>query len=89
MLLCSLMKKKLKPMIFLQSDTVTSICILHLKGYAHHLSGVQFMAIISLQCNSLSQIHSSVYFRLKIHSMTGRGYMGEALIQVCLKSIRK
>ena len=24
------------------------------------------MATISLQCNSLSQIHSSIYFRLKI-----------------------
>ena len=29
------------------------------------------MAIISLQCNNLSQIHSSVYFRLKIVPMTG------------------
>ena len=42
------------------------IYILHLKPYANHLSGIQVMAIISLQCNSLSQIHSSVYFRLKI-----------------------
>ena len=30
------------------------------------LKGVQVMLTISLQCNSLSQIHSSVYFRLKI-----------------------
>ena len=38
----------------------------HLKAYANHLSGVQVMTTISLQCNSLSQIHSSAYFRLKI-----------------------
>ena len=46
------------------------------------------MAIISLQCNSLSQIHSSACFKLKIVS-TGRGWMGEVLIQVWLKSIKK
>ena len=28
------------------------------------------MATISLQCNNLSQLHSSVYFRLKLHTMT-------------------
>ena len=36
----------------------------------------------SLQCNSLSQIHSNVYFRLKLCSMIGRAYMGEVLRQV-------
>ena len=40
------------------------------------------MATISLQCNSLSEMHSSVCY-----NMTGRGYMGEVLIQVWLKSI--
>ena len=30
------------------------------------------MATISLQCNSLSQIHSSVYFRLKIERIHGK-----------------
>ena len=59
--------EKLKP---------TILYIVHLKAYANHLSGVQVMATISLQCNSFSQIHSSVYFS----SMTGRGYMGEVLI---------
>ena len=41
------------------------LCI-YLKAYANHMKGVQVVAIISLQCNSLYQIHSSVYFRLKI-----------------------
>ena len=44
------------------------------------------MATISLQCNSLSQIHSNVYFRLKL---IDRAYMGEVLTQVWLKSIKK
>ena len=39
---------------------------MHLKVYANHLKGVQVMAAINLQCKSLSQIHSSVYFKLKI-----------------------
>ena len=42
------------------------------------------MATISQQCNSLSQIHSSVYF-----SMIGRAYMGEVLTQVWQKSIKE
>ena len=41
----------------LQSDT--SIYTENLKAYTKHLKGVQVMAIINLQCNSLSQIHSS------------------------------
>ena len=45
------------------------------------------MATIDLQCNSLSQTHSDVYFRLKI-ILTGRGCMGEVLIQFC-KEISK
>ena len=36
------------------------------KAYAYHLLGVQVMATISVQCISLPQIHSSVYFWLKI-----------------------
>ena len=47
------------------------------------------MAIISLQCNSLSQIHSSAYILQAENNMTGRGWMGEVLIQVWLKSIKK
>ena len=39
---------------------------MYLKAYANHLPGVQVMEIIGLQCNGLSQIHSSVHFRLKI-----------------------
>ena len=37
-----------------------------INAYANHMLGVQVMATISLQCNSLSQIHPSVFFRLKI-----------------------
>ena len=59
---------KLTPTIFfkllLQSDT--SIEIVYLKVYANHLKGVQVMETFKLQCNSLSQIDSSVYFRLKV-----------------------
>ena len=49
----------------LQSDT-SIIIDLYLKAYASHLPRVQAMAAISMQCNSLSHIHSSVYFMLKI-----------------------
>ena len=61
----------------------------YLKVYANHFKGVQVMATFNLQCNSLSQIHSSVYFRLKVYSMTGRAYIGEMLIQIWLKSMKK
>ena len=44
------------------------------------------MTEINLQCNNLSQTHSSVFFRLKIVAMTGRAYLGEVLN---LKSIKK
>ena len=47
------------------------------------------METFSLKCNSLSQIHSSVYFKLKIVAMTGRACMGEVLTQVWLKSVKK
>ena len=47
------------------------------------------MAIISLQCNSLSQVHSSFRVVQAENSMTGRAYMGEVLIQVWLNSIDK
>ena len=42
------------------------------------------MAEINLQCNRLSQTHSSVLFRLKILV-----YKGEVLNQVWLKSVKK
>ena len=45
------------------------------------------MDTINLQCNSLSQIHSSL--RQAENSMTGRAYMGEVLIQIWLKSMKK
>ena len=60
--------EKLKPTTFLklsvQNDT--SIWIVQLKIYANHLLGIQVMEEINLQCNNLSQTHSSVFFRLKI-----------------------
>ena len=62
---------------------------MHLKVYANHMKGVQDMAIISLQCNSLSQVHSSFRVVQAENSMTGRAYMGEVLIQVWLNSIDK
>ena len=34
---------------------------MYLKAIANHMKGVQVMATINLQCNHLSQIHSSVY----------------------------
>ena len=42
------------------------------------------MATINLECNSLSQIHSSVFLQAE-NSMTIRAYMGEVLIQVWRK----
>ena len=47
------------------------------------------MAEINLLCNKLSQTHSSILFRLKIYTMTGRVYIGEVLNQVWLKSVKK
>ena len=38
---------------------------------------------------SLSQIHSSVYILQAENSMIGRAHMGEVLIQVWLKSVKK
>ena len=61
---------------------------MYLKAYANHLPGVQVIATISLQCNGPSQIHSSVYFKLKI-LMTGRAYIGEVVTQKWLKSVKK
>ena len=52
--------------VYHQMTSFQYIMIVCLKVYANHLSGFQVMATIGLQCNSLSQIHSSVYFRLKI-----------------------
>ena len=57
------------------------------KIYVNHLSGVQFMAEINLQCNNLSQTHSSVFFRLKICSMTGRAYVLGRSIEPSLAEI--
>ena len=61
--------------------------IVYLKVYANHLSGVQVMATIDLQYNSFSQIHRCLL--QAENSMTGRGCMGEVLIQVWLKSVKK
>ena len=47
------------------------------------------MAIFNLQCNSLSQIYSSTYLLQAESSMTGRAYIGEMLIQIWLKSMKK
>ena len=52
---------------------------MYLKAYANHLLEVQVMAIISLQCNSLSQLRSSVYLLQAENSMTGRSCIGEVL----------
>ena len=60
---------------------------MYLKAYANHLSGVQVMETISLQCNGLSQIHSSLL--QAENSTTGRAYIGEVLTQVWLKSVKK
>ena len=61
---------------------------MHLKVYANHMKGVQVTEIIYLHCNSPSQIHLGVYFRLK-NSMTGGAYMGDVLKQIWLKSMKK
>ena len=58
-----------------------------MKFYANHLKGVQVMATINLQCNSLSQIYRCVL--QAENSMTGREYIGEVMIQVWLKSIKR
>ena len=47
------------------------------------------MATINLQCNSFSQMHSSVYLLQAENSMTGRAHMGVVLIQVWLKSVKR
>ena len=60
---------------------------MYLKAYANDLPGVQVMATISLQCNDLSQIHSSLL--QAENTMTGRAYIGEVLTQFWLKSIKK
>ena len=59
--------KKLKPVIFFNFHYRVihqyTLCILK---PSYVLSGVQVLETVSLQCNSLSQIHLSVYFRLKM-----------------------
>ena len=52
-----------------------------MKAYANHLKGVKVMATISLQCNSLSQIHTFKCLLQAEISMIGRAYMGEVLTQ--------
>ena len=47
------------------------------------------MVTVNLQYSSLSQINSSDFYRLKIVAMTCRVYMGEVLIKVWLRSIKK
>ena len=51
---------------------------MYLKAYANDLKGVQVMETISLQCNSPSQIHSSVYLRLKIARQVEHTYRRSA-----------
>ena len=52
------------------------------------MKGVQVMATINLQCNSPSQIHSSVLLQAE-NGMTGGAYIGEVLIQIWLRSMKK
>ena len=70
----------------LQSDTSIYRDCVSESLYAYDLSRIQVMAI-SLQCSSLSQIHS-VYLLQAKNSMT-TAYMGEVLTQVWLKSTKK
>ena len=58
--------------------------MVYLKFYANHMKGVQVMVTVNLQCNSPSQIILQAE-----NGMTGRAYMGEVLIKVWLKSIKK
>ena len=60
--------------------------IVYLKAYANHLKGVQVMATISLQCNSLAFSNTFKCLLQAENSMTGRAYMGEVLIQVWLRN---
>ena len=46
------------------------------------------MATIGLQCNGLSQIHSGVYFRLKIVLQVVYTYIGKVLIEVNILSMQ-
>ena len=59
----------------------------YLKAYANHLLGVQVMATISLQCNSLSR-YIQVLLQAE-NSRTGRACMGEVLTQVCCTSTQE
>ena len=61
--------------------------IVHLKAYTNNLPGVQVMATINLQCNAFSKTFQCLL--QAENSMTGRGNMGEALMQVWLESIKK
>ena len=47
------------------------------------------MTTVSLQCNSPSQVHSSVNLLQTDNSMTSKAYIGEVLIQIWLKSMKK
>ena len=46
------------------------------------------MVTVNLQCNSPSQLNSSAFLQAE-NGMTGRAYMGEMLIKIWLKSIKK
>ena len=48
---------------------------MYLEAYANDMKGVQVMATISLQCNSLSQIHTFKFLLLAENSMTDRAYV--------------
>ena len=57
--------EKLMPTIFFNFHYINIECM-YIYISESLCKGVQVMATINLQCNSLSKIHSSVYFRLKI-----------------------
>ena len=63
--------------------------IVYLKAYANHLPGIQVMTTISLQCNGHSEIRTLKCLLQAENNMTGRACMGEVLIQVWLKSVKK
>ena len=47
------------------------------------------MATFNLQCKSLSQIHSSVYFRLKVVCRAYIGYILQALVNKNVNMVKQ
>ena len=84
--------EKLKTTFFLTFTTESYVhqntLIVYLKAYANHLKGVQVIETISLQCNSLSQIHSSMHLLQDEISMESE-LVWKVLTQVWLNSIKK